>query len=178
MSMQKTFEDYIADFISAIPIVDSKDMFFLSKERNGKEVDFVAFAPIKLTDLHIIFTIIDNKKDIYVTVTDGPVDDIATILDALQGGFEDSRTDRGDVLALKNEFLQSYGVFGLFFSRVRFYEFFDDIPDTFDFNGQSYSVKAVVFLSQKETDVFDKNEDAFYDLFDDKDVVKFNQLLQ
>jgi hypothetical protein len=175
MNIPKNFEDSVADFISAIPVVDENDMFFLSKEHNGDEVDFAAFAPIKFTDLHIVFTTTDNKEDIYVTVTDGPVDDIATILDALQVGFQDSRTDWGDVLALKNTFLQNNGVYGLFFSRVRFYELFDDTRDTLNFGSQEYNVKAVVFLSQKETDLFDQSEDDFYDIFDNKDVVKFNQ---
>ena len=175
--MKRVFGDAVSDFLAGMALVEENELFYLARECNGEVEKFALAAQLEFTDLHIIVPTVNNGKDIYVTVTDGPVEDIAIILDVLQAGIlEDVKTDRGDVLELNNSFLQGHGVFGMFFSRVKYYELFDDVSDTFSFEEQEYLVKAVVFLSKQETELFDKSIDEFYDIFDNKDVVQFSQL--
>lgn len=157
-------------------MIDESELDSLYLEEDDKEFNIALFAPLKLAkEINLVMSVHDNESDVYVTITDGPIEDVAFLLHSLATEFKNSYKDWGDVLELKSSSLQEYGIHGLFFSRLRFFEFFGDYPDTFVLSNNEYKIKAVLFLSKSEVEAFDEDEDLFYELIGEKDPVLYNQ---
>ncbi|WP_444896629.1 hypothetical protein [Microbulbifer sp. SSSA005] len=166
------FEDRLISYFEQSPTVDPDaiDKFLLRGEAYALRV---GLSP---TGLYLVSGLIPKKNKIFVTVTDGPTETISYLIDYLSNLPDDSTTNWGDMLELESELLNEHGIRGLFFSRLRFFEFFDNCSDVFQFNGEEVTVVAFLFLAYKEVAAFSRSQDEFYDLIELKDPIRFNQI--
>jgi len=170
-------ESFLKKLIEKNEMIDEDELDSFYIEQDDKEFNIAFFAPLKFAnEINLVMSVHDNYSDVYVTVTDGPIEDVAFLLHNLAAEFKSSCKDWGDVLELKSNLLQEHGIHGLFFSRLRFFEFFDDYSDTFELSNKEYKMKAVLFLSKSEIDAFDESEDLFYELIGEKDPVLYSQV--
>ncbi|ABV88689.1 hypothetical protein [Shewanella pealeana] len=130
--------------------------------------------PITHSDAHLVFTIANDRNIFLATLTDGDIDDVVSIL--LDLNEADFKAEWGKAVTTSYESLNRKNIYGLFFSRVRYYELFHSIKDSFRFLGKEYTIKAVIFLSKKEIETYINSEDEFYELIGEKDMVKFEQV--
>jgi len=159
-------DELIEYFISQNIFDEDKIDLYFSEDNLDNEYCFS--VPLVNSDFTMLASLVPRYNTIYATITDGDCDVISDFMEYLIQLPENVKTTYGDVIEIKSELLQNHGINGVFFSRFRFYELFEKVPDELIFNKVSYYLTAFLFLSKEEVDAFDIGEEYFYSLIEKK----------
>lgn len=176
MTNQEKFSNAVFKFLTQVEVLDKDNAEDLYVTEDGKQTELGFCIPVYDSDVNLVVCPDINTKDIFLSLSDGPIDDIAFILEGL---IEQAKTERHHWHAVTkaeiNE-LNADGIYGFFYNKLRFVDLFESIDDQFEYGGKTYNVKAVMYLSKKETECYFEDEDNFYEMVKSKDPLKFSQL--
>jgi hypothetical protein len=174
MNTNKEFVGKLIDVFVDDVVIDGDNIISICIERDDEEIVLALETPMGNTNINLMFSFANTGKNIFATVTDGPTEDLALYFEFLEN-YDPERLQRNEVVNIAGDFLRENGVHGMFISSMCYFEFCDHIPDVFEYKGQEYPIKALLFLSKHEVETFHRNTDEFFDLIGEKDPVKFNQ---
>lgn len=176
MTEQENFSDTLFDFFLQAEVLDEENAESLVILRDGEQIEVGFSIPVSLTDIKLIVCPRVEVNDIFLALTDGPENDIVLLLERLSEEALNSSIEWASVTEISIDYFNAFGIHGLYFSKLKFVDLFEDFDDFFDYREDKYKIKTVLFLSEKETKCFFESEDKFYDLVGNKDPVQFSQL--
>ena len=168
------FKIALEEFIACSPLISKDDIEVLEYERENFSEECGFVAPLYAENISLVSGYSNKGKNIFITITDGDIDEIAFLIRELEG-LNSSDVDWGEMQKITASSFVDNGIHGIYFGRLKQYEFFESFPDCFNFDGEEYQIKTMLFLSKYETELYESNLDDFFEQISTKDSVKFNQ---
>jgi hypothetical protein len=150
---------------------------FLFVDDAGQSYRQGVISLIEDEDISIIFTLPqEQKSNIYLLATDGPIPLVRKLLANIEESESDSSIFTGNVLLMDGLELQERDIFGVIFLPVDVSNALDFLPSKFTFEHNDFEFILVVTISQKEHAIWKtQGHDALMDYVElnGKDLISF-----